>query len=559
MSGLDPQQAYLKLLDENSKLREELKSLDISLNSYKELNKLSTERIDELQDEYSYLKKNLLAPIQKSLTAGSIPDLTNVSSTYRSTNISRSNSLKRILSREFDSLHIFDKPSNFPMSENVFFFSFHLIAPIFTNHKKSEENEEIIKKFEADIVFSFPEGGILQEYVKKKILELAFVGKNCYRKLDLNESVANQISEVIYQAHYRDGNSFTVKIDSEEKDQDRDFYACFVNFEDLGSGVNGEQAILPVCYCMLSFCPCFELHFSVLNRMLDLKRTSRCDVTQVFLETGDVSIFLSENSISLEEQALLSNYYTYLNQISLEKDLSIVIPLDSVENIEYDFPEDLKFLDQLWFCPLLFSSLRLSDFYRIFCAILQEKSVVFFSKNLDLLTSSVLAFNSLLQPLRWQYPLIPLLTKSQEKIIAENKSFIFGINHKHKKFLRKRVYWYVNLDKGYIRPCGDKFSMLQVHFPFTYNLEEFIKENYVQLSGCICYSPDEQQVILTKCILNEIYLFTCWVIDSLKSYCRTKNIMDFQIHREIIKLNSGNDKDFFVSIFETEMFTMYNY
>lgn len=559
MSSANPQQEYLKLLQKNHKLRKEINSLDRILNSYKDLNKLSTKRISELETEYSQLTSNLLSPMQKSLSTLSILDPLNASSTFISTNLSRSNSLKKNFAQDLDSLLVFDQTMISQSPQKGFFFSFHLIAPLFNNGKYSKENQGNLNILKPSIIFSFPEGGVLEEGVRSKILELALLGRCKYKKLDLNESVANQISEVIYQAHYRDGNSFVVKIDGKENDEDNGIYGCFVNFEDLGNGFKGEQAILPVFYCILSYYPCFELHFTILNRMLDLKRTSRCDMTQIFLETGDVSVFFLEDFISYEEIALLNKYYSHLSQNSLDQGLSISIPLDSVESIEYEFPTDLKLLDQLWFCPMLFSSLKLSNFYLIFCAILQEKSIVFFSTNLDLLTSSILAFNSLLQPFQWQHSLIPILTKSEEKLISQSKPFVIGINHKHKTFLRKNKYWYVNLDKGRIRPCCAEYTGLKINYPFSHNLEEFIKEYYVQLFDCICYTPNDYQIGLTKSILNEIFKFNCWVIESITSYCRSKDIMNFQIHKEIIRLNSGNDKDFLVSVFETDMFKMYNY
>lgn len=74
---------------------------------------------------------------------------------------------------------------------------------------------------------------------------------------------------------------------------------------------------------------------------------------------------------------------------------------NNLGEIRYTFPpteEEFVNLDYIWFCPTIFSIFYQEDFYRILTAVLLERSLVFVSDNLAILSSVVLGFKTLIKP-----------------------------------------------------------------------------------------------------------------------------------------------------------------
>lgn len=111
---------------------------------------------------------------------------------------------------------------------------------------------------------------------------------------------------------------------------------------------------------------------------------------------------------------ILSTYY-------LLKDASEIFPIketicidinNNLGEIKYTFPptiEECMLIDHLWFCPIIFSLFHIEDFFRIFTAVLLERSLVFVSNNLTILSSTILGFKTLIKPFQWCYAMIPVL------------------------------------------------------------------------------------------------------------------------------------------------------
>lgn len=83
--------------------------------------------------------------------------------------------------------------------------------------------------------------------------------------------------------------------------------------------------------------------------------------------------------------------------------------------------------DSAWFCPCVFSIFDLENFYLIWSALLLEKSVVFISSNLTLLSSVMLGFKSLLAPFSWCHVMIPILPAALVDILDAPVPFMVGI------------------------------------------------------------------------------------------------------------------------------------
>ena len=101
---------------------------------------------------------------------------------------------------------------------------------------------------------------------------------------------------------------------------------------------------------------------------------------------------------------ILSKYYCNKDNsdlFPLGESIIIDINHNMLGEIKYTFPSSIEeFLvnDHLWFCPALFSLFHIEDFFKIFTAVLLERSLIFVSDNLTILSSAILGFKTLIKP-----------------------------------------------------------------------------------------------------------------------------------------------------------------
>lgn len=95
-------------------------------------------------------------------------------------------------------------------------------------------------------------------------------------------------------------------------------------------------------------------------------------------------------------------------------------------------------MDNIWFCPTLFSLFSVDNMLKLLSAVMLEKSLVFIGKQ-GLLSSSILGFNSLLYPFKWCLALVPILPHPLIEMIEAPLPILVGIT--------KREYREINLTK----------------------------------------------------------------------------------------------------------------
>ncbi len=78
----------------------------------------------------------------------------------------------------------------------------------------------------------------------------------------------------------------------------------------------------------------------------------------------------------------------YHQDVDVHKEITLSSPIGICDNYMVPNPLELRTATAAFFCPLLFSSLGLGAFYELLCNVLLERSVVFVSENLNLLTSA---------------------------------------------------------------------------------------------------------------------------------------------------------------------------
>jgi hypothetical protein len=187
--------------------------------------------------------------------------------------------------------------------------------------------------------------------------------------------------------------------------------------------------------------------------------------------------------------------------------------------------------------------------------VIQERRVVLFSKNVDLVTSSVFALNCLLEPFKWRLPLVPLLTRCNKAELENWSGFVVGTVDEKLKILKKSNFWLVDLDNKEVHRKGECENIFK---PKSFHLRSLVRKYFRVFRRTLCFIPNEEQEKCTTRIIKQVHKFNLWVINSLQNLCISKNILDFQINKEIIdKKSIKADKDFFVSVFESKLFQLF--
>jgi hypothetical protein len=136
---------------------------------------------------------------------------------------------------------------------------------------------------------------------------------------------------------------------------------------------------------------------------------------------------------------------------------SLLSDKDSIDEIMIRRPNDIRL-----------ESTELSDLFElvdaemllnIFGSLLLERKVILFSENMMLLSSSILALDSILYPFQWQYPLITILPQNLMEICQAPFPVLAGTMEKLSIDIEEGIL--VNLDtKECQQKCGDERTLL---------------------------------------------------------------------------------------------------
>ena len=132
---------------------------------------------------------------------------------------------------------------------------------------------------------------------------------------------------------------------------------------------------------------------------------------------------------------ILSSYYILKdnsNEFPYSETVCIQIE-NNLGKIEYTFPQtkdECLLMDAYWYCPTLFSIFQIDDFFKLLSAVLLERSLIFVSDNLTILSSVILGLKTLIKPFQWCYALIPILPSPLVDILDTPQPLLAGItNH----------------------------------------------------------------------------------------------------------------------------------
>ena len=156
---------------------------------------------------------------------------------------------------------------------------------------------------------------------------------------------------------------------------------------------------VPHCYCLVTEHPFFDLHFAVLRSILQLQRLKRIENhASAAVEWGNV-------------ETILSAYYS--TPMPQPGDSLMIHPFEWLPPVRWECKSDERAIQLAKYgLQHLFAALPTDQIlFLLGCAMLELK-IVFVSSNAGQLSASILALLSLLSPLLWPHPLIPLMPEA---------------------------------------------------------------------------------------------------------------------------------------------------
>lgn len=248
------------------------------------------------------------------------------------------------------------------------------------------------------------------------------------------------------------------------------------------------------------------------------------------------------------------------------------------KDIYYPIPKADANSLALFFCPLLFSAIDHSLFYKILCATMLEYSVIFISPNLALLTSAMyilyllrLGYCAVLDPLRWEHVLIPILPDICSEFIEAPVPLLAGIPKDYKDCAELlNVTWsretlLVVLEEKKVVRCGPAENGM-MSLPKLGGLKELIALEYKPFESIsLCYVPNEAQIKATreicgliKSLINKIFLNEINKTNCESFISKTTGVVEVgQVKSSIAQIAATVDLKFLERLCETQMVAAY--
>lgn len=167
------------------------------------------------------------------------------------------------------------------------------------------------------------------------------------------------------------------------------------------------------------------------KRSLQLKKPFSLKIDEVLSEYDELINFIDwmiNFEIITDSAKLLLNRVYELTPKAYRpgKTLSVTIPRD-LGKILYKIPDNETYLDIMWHGQFFIDKIDFKSFYYLLTAVLLEKSIVFVSKNLNILTSIVNGFRILIKPFKWCHLFIAVLPKMLNEYIFAPQPMIVGM------------------------------------------------------------------------------------------------------------------------------------
>lgn len=291
-----------------------------------------------------------------------------------------------------------------------------------------------LKSLHPDILYeNLADSNSISYEIRRVLPDLCFPTGVEARKLKLSGS-ASDLNNVLYSQvpNKRNNSCFLFTLRAEEgigeglhpdlpnSEQELLYFIC-IKIDDLCIDNQDIEWVVPKCYVIASYLPIIDLHFDFLRSLLLIKRLHRTNL--IASENSELSSLIQEECCTDEIKQL--NCYAECDSIA--PGLSIELGIKKIEQLKFTFPNDLSTIDLIWLSMPLFTSLKFQDFFWLLSAILQEKSVVFVSQNLGLLSSCVLSVHALLRPFKWPNLMVPIVSNSLRELLEAPIPLLAGL------------------------------------------------------------------------------------------------------------------------------------
>jgi hypothetical protein len=423
--------------------------------------------------------------------------------------------------------------------EARFFEAFFVLGVPDSKLGKSHSPAEILYKFE----------GSCESFNKNILADFCFPSDP--KRRQLRESTSEEdINNILFgqDSEFRSCNCYIFTLISSQTEStptsdlpnsDKQYIYCIcVQFEDIAiENQTRSEWINTKCLCLVSFVPCFELHFKFLNSLLQLKKLWRMETIAEFDNIrASLRSNQSEDYPPKWEEMLLK----YFRFDEITPGCKVCIEDSLAPCIEFQFVEDLSLIDMPWLVHSLRSAIDGQTFLSLFSALLQEKSIVFVSYNLDLLTSCVLGMLALLRPCKWPYFFMPLIPDNLRDLLEAPIPILAGIPGSapdNRKNLN-HIVW-VLLDECLpTRKIANPETLQDVHeLPASHLRQEFLA----------CYAAEAMEVkvaAVLKKMVSEIF----------ERFMKKMFYHPDEIQKAVSDNFAVNDQNFYHAITQTQIF-----
>jgi hypothetical protein len=248
---------------------------------------------------------------------------------------------------------------------------------------------------------------------------------------------------------------------------------------------------------------------------------------------------------SLKAKSILKDLY----ETDIECLLSITVPaVNEISEFSFRLSKcETKSKAVAFLCPQMFSILSAHDVFIVLSNILLERCTVFVSKDLSLLSSTVLGFCNLLYPFKWEHIVIPIVPDICLEMLEAPVPFIMGVP---KSIEEGRLFandnWcqdtmIVLLDIGNVMTCR---QYKKIKMPRLNELEKAIEmsiKSFKKSRPRYRLSVEQEKTVLGICKTIESSLQKA-IIDKLPKEITSEKNRSLTYHKILDSLAKGVEK-----------------
>lgn len=359
---------------------------------------------------------------------------------------------------------------------------------------KFDEFMEPTHLFEHFMILGIPPDADLSKKVEPKIIFLYPSAPLVFSEDDLNQTVDFCFPNGIepHGLKYKRKNifisEFVFRLDS------KSIYGVCVHFIVNPSRVpffaSDETIIYPYCFCILTRDPILSVHFQYLTYMALLYCRVLNPEGERKIETQEIEDGLTLSYLEQEKGTARWPGTRFPDVLLTELEFFYGMKRSEDRDIKYLLSEDIRLVIPpfnseivsiaLPTLDVLFSCLSVTNITRLFEALLLEHHTIFKSKDLHLLTLSVLAARALLSPFKIGASLLPIVpnTPRHLPLLEAPFPYIYGVisTSSMPSINLPQNICIVDLDKGTLDD-----PMLDVELPgqvqFIRTIENFLKQD----------------------------------------------------------------------------------